>query len=462
MHSLKSLLSGLVDIQPTSSVLPPAPVGSGAIGALSGAPETSQPHAHAATLRMLGQGTVSVDVARFTTRPTEYSIVLDDGNGHAVFRITVRDRSASIALASDWDKQGNGRTHRPGASAAITPFITFQASSMSVWISVDRSNNRVSLGQGYMMKCNEVAWLQLEDRSKGARLPGTASAHTPVWEVQHVVFDSKVAFYDDREPRVNLMPVVVNVAPVVVGRDAITLENIAHSDCVPASELPDASQVLWGTVSGERIRVSDSDAAAINYSLDTPGKTLYEIVDRKRKQSEFGDPHMVYVRVTIGPPLGDSPGSPFVMEIWPVGCYSPVHNHGGTVAVIKVLHGSILSRWYNPLADKDNPEPVSFAEQTFDAGGVTWLTPEMYQTHQLRNPRSDTACVTIQSYRYLGDDDVHYEYFDYVGPKGGELKHFTPDSDITYTELIERVRKEYAEARVTARSVPGTRLHAPR
>jgi len=367
-----------------------------------------------------------------------------------------------ISLASDWDKQGDGRTYRPGSSAVITPFITFQASSMAVWISVDRSNNRVSLGQGYMMKCNEVAWLQLEDRSKGARLPGTASAHTPVWEVQQVVFDSKVAFYDDREPRVNLMPVVVNVAPVVVGRDAITLENIAHSDCVPASELPDASQVLWGTVSGERIRVSDSDAAAINYSLDTPGKTLYEIVERKRRQSEFGDPHMVYVRVTIGPPLGDSPGSPFVMEIWPVGCYSPVHNHGGTVAVIKVLHGSILSRWYNPLADKDNPEPVSFAEQTFDAGGVTWLTPEMYQTHQLRNPRSDTACVTIQSYRYLTDDDVHYEYFDYVGPKGGELKHFTPDSDITYTELIERVRKEYAEARVTERSVPGTRLHAPR
>lgn len=110
-----------------------------------------------------------------------------------------------------------------------------------------------------------------------------------------------------------------------------------------------------------------------------------------------------------------------------------------------MLHGSISVGWYGPLADKNNPEPVRLDESTFHAGEVTWLTPEMYQTHQLKNPRTDTACITIQSYRYLDRDDVHHEFFDYLAPGGGDLRFFEPDSDIDYLELVRKVREEYAQ-----------------
>ncbi len=141
------------------------------------------------------------------------------------------------------------------------------------------------------------------------------------------------------------------------------------------------------------------------------------------------------------------------MEIWPKGCFSPVHNHGSTVAIIKVLHGSIRVRWFNPLARDQNAKPVSFAEETFEKGDVTWITPEMYQTHQLENPRQDTMCVTIQSYRYLASDNTHHETFDWVSPSGGTLQNFVPDSDYEYLKLLEIVRKDYAARKEV---IPGT------
>jgi hypothetical protein len=391
-------------------------------------------------LPMDGQGTISVEVAHFELQPERYVIALADAEGSDVFRIVVRDQSVAIEVIEDG-------VPSVGAATATTPFISFPASSMVIWVSVDRSNRRISFGQGYMMRRNEVVSIQLPEQPGLEHLALTKlCSPSRVREVHHVVFDDAIQFYHGRAPRVNLMPVVLDAPPTVVERDAITLEDLARNDRMPASTLPHEAQVLWGAASGARIAISQSDADAINYSLDTKGKTLYEIVQRKRKEAEFGDPNMVYVRVTIGPPRGDSPGVPFVMEIWPKNSYSPVHNHGNTVAIIKVLHGSISSSWFGPLADKDNPEPRRFAEHTFYAGDATWMTPEMYQTHQLRNPRSDTACITIQCYRYLNRDDVHHEFFDYLAPGGGVRRFFEPNSDIEYLDLIQRVRAEYEEA----------------
>jgi hypothetical protein len=38
----------------------------------------------------------------------------------------------------------------------------------------------------------------------------------------------------------------------------------------------------------------------------------------------------------LGYNLGDSPGVPYVLEIWPVGHYSPIQDHGDANAAIKV------------------------------------------------------------------------------------------------------------------------------
>ena len=64
-----------------------------------------------------------------------------------------------------------------------------------------------------------------------------------------------------------------------------------------------------------------------------------------------------YLRIPTGPNFGNQPGQPFVLEIWPRGHYSPVHNHGETVAIIKMLSGTLKSEWYNPLSDVYNEIP---------------------------------------------------------------------------------------------------------
>lgn len=455
MHSMKSLLSGFVDMQPAQVPLQlpdqatalswaAAPAGMDGAAAAAAAGEGELPGLRAeipdptpvapsrwVELPIAGQGTVGVEVAHFERPPPGYRIALVDSSSRLAFLITVRDLQVVIERIED------GRVTAQSTASAPSPMIGFGASSMAIWVSVDRNNRRVALGCGYMMRRNQLVELQLPSPDKAPAPPGS-------WNVRWVVFEEPLAFYADHPPRVNRMPVVIDAPPAVVDRDALTLDALAANERLPASMLPDEAQTLWGTVSGELIAVSQELAEAIDYSLETPGKTLFEIIKRKREKSEFGDPNMVYVRVTIGPAEGDSPGIPFVMEIWPKHCLSPVHNHGGTVAVIKVLHGSISVGWYGPLADKGNPVPVRLAEATFHAGEVTWLTPEMYQTHQLKNPRPDTACITIQSYRYLDRDDVHHEFFDYLAPSGGDRRFFEPDSDIDYLELVRRVREEHA------------------
>jgi hypothetical protein len=63
----------------------------------------------------------------------------------------------------------------------------------------------------------------------------------------------------------------------------------------------------------------------------------------KSKSGEFGHEDFLgtYLRITLGYNLGDSPGIPYVLEIWPAGHYSPIHDHGDANAVIKVCLESV-------------------------------------------------------------------------------------------------------------------------
>ena len=261
------------------------------------------------------------------------------------------------------------------------------------------------------------------------------------------------------ETSVTKFPVVKLQPPVLVDPEDNTLEMLALNRATVPQNLPPEVEDLYANVAGDSILLSEEDARAIDYCVKTPGCPLYELLISKRSEFGGGDPNMVYIRTTIGPDLGNSPGSPFVMEIWPPGCYSPIHDHADCVAVIKVLHGTITSRYFNPLADRNNGEPVSFSHSNFSAGNVTFLTPNLFQTHQLVNMES-TTCITIQSYNYPGSDEVHYETFDNVLPSEDFLHHFTPNSDYEYMELIQMVREEYAKSKGSSSSSSSSSLGA--
>lgn len=402
---------------------------------------TPSPDPHGVPLAIQGQGAVAFEVQQIEDGKIDhYEIVLKESEKSPwLVRVTITDESVTAEPAG-----GQPKTEPVPMG---THLIRFPESSMFIWVSVDRGNDRITVGHGYLMQKNTLLTLDLppEERRMG-NVPAAAVERGLVSRLRWVGIADQVKVASAKRDR---MPVTIDTPPAIVEHNRFTLDQLEENVATVASALPQEAQILYGTVAGRGVVLSQDDAAAIDYSVRTEGMTLWKKLAAKRH--EFGgDPQMVYIRGTVGPQQGNSPGVPFVVEIWPPGCYSPVHNHGNTVAVIKVLHGRISVTWYNPLAQDRNPkEPPSVGTATFSAGAVTWITPEMYQTHQLRNPSDTTSCVTIQSYRYLDDDNAHYEFFDYVSPDPSttKLQHFRPDSDFDYAKLLTIVHWEYERKR---------------
>ena len=46
---------------------------------------------------------------------------------------------------------------------------------------------------------------------------------------------------------------------------------------------------------------------------------------------------------------GTTAGIPYVLEFWPPGSRSAVHNHGSVCAIIKVVFGTIQNGTYNKV-----------------------------------------------------------------------------------------------------------------
>jgi uncharacterized cupin superfamily protein len=174
---------------------------------------------------------------------------------------------------------------------------------------------------------------------------------------------------------------------------------------------------------------------AIEYSIATPGCWCYERL--KEKANEFGRAAETYLRITLGENNGESPGIPYVMEIWPPGHFSPIHNHGGSSAVVRVLNGEINVSLYAFLGAQQE-----FAEAAFKKGDVTWISPTLNQVHQLKNVRGET-CITIQCYMYETSDTKHYDYFDYLD-MDYKVQKFEPDSDMDFLTFKQTIRAEWA------------------
>ncbi len=157
----------------------------------------------------------------------------------------------------------------------------------------------------------------------------------------------------------------------------------------------------------------------------------------KKKPPFGGDESKVYLRVTLGLSHGQSPGIPYVLEIWPKGCRSPIHNHGNSYAVIKVLHGGLRIDVYN----KNLQDQLTHLDVC--KGDVTWISPNWYQAHVLRNDTAD-YCAAIQCYKYGKNDDISWPYFDFVDETKC-IDEYLPDSDIDYGVMKKKVLTEYKQ-----------------
>ncbi|XP_074641401.1 uncharacterized protein LOC141899145 [Tubulanus polymorphus] len=402
------------------------------------------------TFPVNGQGTVIFNEQ--TDKPFVISVENNSGNG--------------ISLCVNSHDEVTFVKHANGVHEELTRLREdgrgFENRKIAYRYSYDRDNLVLKYGKGYRM---EETTIMTHDFLKGAKTPDEEKQIRkelyPFFNAEEKIFARiyKKLFLSGEamnhriikvEPTVEFekCPFVCNVSPLVLHSSKVNMFLLDDGDYVFSSSLPAACQELFNNVYGcdlncpeevESVHLSD----AIRYSIETKGCILNNKL--KEKAGEFGPKNEnTYLRVTLGHSLGRSPGIPYVLEIWPSGHFSPIHNHGNANAVIKVLHGSIHISIYNKQTTDPNEKPL----KEFDAhvGDVTWINRNWYQTHKLHNV-TDDFCATIQCYKYDSGDTTYWPYFDYVSDNK-TIEKFLPNSDFKFREMRKIVLEEYAKRKL--------------
>jgi predicted metal-dependent enzyme (double-stranded beta helix superfamily) len=374
-------------------------------------------------LLVRGQGTVGFAIAE----KSAFGVSVQSGDwGAPEFRWEVGFDGVRLSEHRDGEWHMLDIKTKPNAGLDPDPDCPY-------WFSFDAINRALRYGKGEMRLGCQLAHycLPKADSSKGDPYAWLKEAETVAVSAQ---IRGDVDLWRD--------PVTVELPLLVIPHDKITMEDIAEGKVTVPANLTPTCQILYDNVAGENFRLDTPDfpqfAQAIKESIADPEGWCHKTL--AAKASEFGapDPDKTYLRITLGQNQGDSPGVPFVMEIWPVGHYSPIHNHGNADAVIKVFHGEITVEMYAMLSDHHR---TPFAEAKFGRDDVTWISPRLNQVHKLINKGTEEPCITIQCYMYAATNTTHWPYFDYL--EGAEIAYFDPNSDADFIEFKAKMKAEW-------------------
>ena len=325
------------------------------------------------------------------------------------------------------------------------------------WLSIDSQNQKLQVGIGEARIENAIYQYSFpftdnkERKQNKSFLEGLTMidlSMTTVSEVQSLIVaggslqNSIVPLQLLRDPITNKIPLLIK------NTNDLTMKHIAKATYLPKSHLSSVAQQLYDCISGKNFVLNDASfpdfSKAIEYSIATPGLWCYEKLKEKSTEFDKENPNVLetYLRITLNQNNGESPGIPYVMEIWPPKHFSPVHNHSGANAIIRVLHGKINVKLFSFLCDeKDSIEP--FNEVQFVKDDITWISPTLNQVHQLTNLETNkNTCITIQCYMYDEIDKTHYDYFDYLDSNGNKEK-YEPDSDMEFIAFKETIKEEW-------------------
>jgi predicted metal-dependent enzyme (double-stranded beta helix superfamily) len=374
------------------------------------------------------------------SRPVEKVNLIIHGQGVVQFNATSRcclsfyDASGTCGIRACFTERGIIVNAEPSNEPLVDPHRDVSGATLKApyWFSLDSQNRCLRAGIGEARIENILYSYKFPDENKGAKkfLESLVTVCTSDMEVTTLLRD----------------PITCGIPLLVKPTDELTMDDIAAGSYLPVANLSLMSQKLYDCISGKRFALDTPDfpnfTRAIERSIATPGLWCYERLKQKASEFDKDKPNdkETYLRITLGENNGESPGIPYVMEIWPVGHFSPVHNHGGSSAVIRVLHGAVNVTLFPYLGVNVTP----FAAKDFKKGDVTWISPSLNQVHQLRNLDTNKAtCITIQCYMYEGDDTTHYDYFDYLDGDG-KTQQFEPDSDMGFAEFKRTMKVEWA------------------
>ena len=332
------------------------------------------------------------------------------------------------------------------------------------WLSYDRDSMVIKYGKGYAMNETTLMTFSFSQETLKDQFEELRSEMNILFAIddEKTCEDGCILLYKNlkdeirgvcaagyisKEPliKVSKEPLTINPSHIILDVDKATFSHLESKDHILSSQLPPICLKIFSTIRTFELEPLLIDQ--IRHSILTEGCCLNKILARK-----------VYLRITIGEEMGVSPGCPFVLEIWPKGASSPIHNHGACCAIVKVLHGEINCRIFNKVTSPPLPEqPQPLMEFKARQGEFTWMNEQWYQSHQLTNSSAD-FCATLQCYEYNTKDNIHWNKFDYI--KEDELLGFQPGSDLTFHKMEKLVREEW-DIRKDSEAFPPTPTSSP-
>lgn len=417
------------------------------------------------TLPIIGQGAIALLAEKITDLVIAVSSESEPTSPALYLSVSIT--ACSFAIASPpvvgvglaWAGRPGDGAQTLSASAlkgAELCFIRPRARE-TYWLSIDKKNCILRYGKSYLNATMTLLEAQLGTKTKG----GSATWSKPEYEFISKLNNIQVFTAGPPDgvfsTAIYPYPIVDILPPYVVAQGQLTLDHLARNLVTVPGNLPSECQKLYSNVAGINIRLDDDDfldfSTAIQHSVSTPGCVGYELCAAKAKNAGSSNLSGTYLRITLGQDLGDSPGVPYVLEIWPAGHHSPIHDHGNSYAVIKVLHGSINVFYYDSLSSDPGPYQLAPPE-VLTKDQITWMSKDCYQVHQLFN-RSNTVCLTLQCYTYGESDRTHYENFDFLAEVNGRLKkcHVKPGSDMDFLEFKAAIKKEWEAYKASRRCV---------
>lgn len=172
--------------------------------------------------------------------------------------------------------------------------------------------------------------------------------------------------------------------------------------------------------------------AEIRWSLQHG--VLHEKLQQKMGEKACSERRHAYLRVGVGlKPLGFLTA---VLELWPVGHFSPRHQHGGCAGSLRVLHGVLDFKLYDNVFAKSpirwddgdgglilpaTPQEVLFLRP----GQTTWMNRSNWFVHEVacsaEHPENqDGFALSLHVYKSCVDE------FEFVGER---LRHVVPSND---------------------------------
>lgn len=400
----------------------------------STASQTETPDTQAAkmptALEVKGQGTVAL----ILKEQVPFRIALKTGEGEQSRGFSVKVSKESVSFYKE-----NGKTseklgeQKHDIGIDPDPACTY-------WFSLDSHNKTLRYGKGEVCKGATLHEYALSDNELAE-----------VGKVGQIQYQGEIA-----SSRVGRFPVVANPPMLILPSDEMDMAIIAEGNTATPENLSQAGRELYSMVGGKKLSLNTPDfpdfAKAIQHSiLSKDGWCHRKLIE---KAGGFGDAKTTYLRITLGENQGNSPGHPYVLEIWPAGHRSPIHDHGNATAIIRVLSGEIQANLYSMLSIH-HQKP--YATTMLEEGHVTYMSADCRQVHKLENLNQEgVPCVTLQCYQYEGTDNVHTEHFSYITHDGKEIHQFKPNSDMDFFEFKALMQTEWKNRESTVKNTPAT------